>query len=435
MKTVNELNKHLLSFFVLMTMGCTVLHASQSLATGGSSDRGGGNTLVCFSNPAAAARTITNKFVSDDDLSLVNSVKSLDLVEAELTGYSVAQAKPNESVQAYINRVIQQRILTTPYIGYNAWFLLKGLDTATFRYRNLPIKRVADESIAVDLEKSDCAIVTIASQITMGSATFVDIDNRLYLHPKHSLQSQAALLMHEAIYSFFRRRAQDSSSARTRFIVASLLNSNEQNKSASEIQFQSLIQVNDLNLFRNNVIKQYLSINYGSDRLTQQEYFSELNSSSYIKFPNEILFLVNLIFAQSVISVTPYSDIKVMYPAQYNFEDIDFVYDLSESLALSVANVEYKKSRDFNSAQLVFKKSMDRNVIQLVSKSKTIDPKRFQNWIEKYQQASLSCDLKPIFDLTDASAKGLSCKFTTSSGNKTETLPHPPQSRIIPAIK
>jgi hypothetical protein len=88
------------------------------------------------------------------------------------------------------------------------------------------------------LEFSDnCALVPMAVQ--QGNNIYqlrIFVDSRLFLHPKHSAQSQAALFVHEAVYSLARQLGQNNS-VNTRQAVGWLMQ-NSQLNSAEDILFK-----------------------------------------------------------------------------------------------------------------------------------------------------------------------------------------------------
>ena len=65
----------------------------------------------------------------------------------------------------------------------------------------------------------NCIISTMAAQVNYQNYYQVHIDERLYLHPTHSRQSQASLILHELIYGFLRKHYKHEDSGVTRNLV------------------------------------------------------------------------------------------------------------------------------------------------------------------------------------------------------------------------
>jgi hypothetical protein len=79
-----------------------------------------------------------------------------------------------------------------------------------------------DSSLPTTSPEASCAVVTLALQYVETQQQVLEIDSRLWNHPKQSPLSRAVLLLHESLYRVARASGQTDSS-RTRILVGNLI--------------------------------------------------------------------------------------------------------------------------------------------------------------------------------------------------------------------
>ncbi|MGZ3688975.1 MAG: hypothetical protein ACXVBW_11775, partial [Bdellovibrionota bacterium] len=85
--------------------------------------------------------------------------------------------------------------------------------------------RISDANEVGYIDSQNCVVATMAAQFNSGGDYFLNIDERLFNHPKHSALSKAVLLLHEYLYSQARIAGQGDS-RNTRILVGRLITRN-----------------------------------------------------------------------------------------------------------------------------------------------------------------------------------------------------------------
>jgi hypothetical protein len=232
-----------------LASGPAVVHGTESSA-------GGGNAVVCFDDRGIPAQVIAEEsIISDRFIRHITSVEILDLFHAreardfdtrETSG--IVTVRPGETPSQYAKRIVKR---TNSYIPV----LEKMIDFSKTQFltrRSISgLKRIddADEDEAMP---ENCVLSTMAAQTgrtdakyisgvfldgtrgteglkeaekTLDSPTLV-IDERLYNHPKHSIQSRGALILHEYLYLLIRQYGNQRDSRIVREIVSYLVSKN-----------------------------------------------------------------------------------------------------------------------------------------------------------------------------------------------------------------
>ena len=199
---------------------------------------GGQNAVVCFDNILYRDFNIT-----DTDLQHITSIESYDLYEAKmgrgLNGRSqpILEIGANESVRDYVERIAKRYENYLPKITQT---IHGGMfDDKQIIMRNSALDRVYDEHDVGEVPTL-CEVVTMARQYYSGTLPFLQIDQRLFNHPKHSRLSQAILFLHEAVYYSARVIASHTNSRATRTLVGELIRSEPRNALELSALYQNL---------------------------------------------------------------------------------------------------------------------------------------------------------------------------------------------------
>ncbi len=191
----------------------TALFSRPSFAqihTHGQESSGGGNGIVCFVDPADIRTIKANHGEIPTALTKGNHIRSIEVLdlydlEANQLKSEIIPMKPDEAPDAYARRMLGRIQLEMPNL-YKALKLsaddVLGDGSNVFRYDDgLKREDDANESIYVD---NDCMIATIAKQTNFDGYSKLEIDNRLFNHPKNSQLSRGILYLHEALYRWAR---------------------------------------------------------------------------------------------------------------------------------------------------------------------------------------------------------------------------------------
>lgn len=190
-------------------------------------ERGGGNSLVCFSSSEAAEKVkarIEDRVLPEIENSLV-SIQILDLAEAQsprgATGeiLSVVPSRVGENPDDYVARIAKRFDGNIPQF---AKFIRDGQK----RFRKLAIQRsqkpispINDIGITrIDVD-SKCVIMTMMEQRIQNGFEVMWIDQWLLDHVKHSATSRGVAFLHEYIYAEARAQLKHSTSEATREAV------------------------------------------------------------------------------------------------------------------------------------------------------------------------------------------------------------------------
>ncbi len=196
----------------------------------GPATSGGGNSVVCFSKPEIVDQIKNNHgYLTDEFISSISSIEILDLHEAKFPRGidrrrpKVVSAKNGENIESYIKKITNRLNFTIPELGQ---ILRNG--TAYFApdhiiWQPFGLEPVQDSNQVGYIDQSRCVIATLAMQRTVNQQNYLYIDDRLFNHPKHSLESKAVTLIHEFAYRYAREKGQ-TDSYNTRLMVASILN-------------------------------------------------------------------------------------------------------------------------------------------------------------------------------------------------------------------
>lgn len=203
-----------------------------SFAFAGGSDRGGGNALVCFSNPAITKQIRDPHhsqygIIADSVLDQIDSIEMLDLYQAKLSNQSHGIPKPivelpeSSSIEGWDYAVL----LSDRIANFVPALYFKILQSRTLLARNIHfssngVAKIDDTNLLFDFDRENCVIATMAAQDPQNEALF--IDQRLFNHPRHSLQSRGVMWLHEWIY-FHLLKKQMLNSSGVRMIIGKML--------------------------------------------------------------------------------------------------------------------------------------------------------------------------------------------------------------------
>lgn len=208
---------------------------------GGSWSSGGGSAVACFMDRAVATQVQAQRgMVTNDQLAFIDSIEVLDLFEWKRPrgidgrkNLALAEPRPGEDYISFASRIADRAYATLAIhssdrqssLGNVMWSMsndLKrddsyGRDSDRFIWTGTSLVNLQDEGTPMRFG-GNCALVPMAVQQGEKYELRIFIDDRLFFHPKHSVQSQAALFVHEFVYSFARELGHPNSSATRRAV-------------------------------------------------------------------------------------------------------------------------------------------------------------------------------------------------------------------------
>ena len=181
--------------------------AQATTSEGGSSVGNGGNVGVCFNDKVVVKEIKENgNRISMDHLDKITSIKALEIYEAEVKFNStelsdkMMLSREDEAISDYLKRIINRYTKAIPELH----LILKRV-ASEFRpenvlyYQEVGIDRIYDTGENYYLDPLKCVIATAIRQTEVEGFPHLEIDNRLFSHPKHSAQSRAILWLHETV--------------------------------------------------------------------------------------------------------------------------------------------------------------------------------------------------------------------------------------------
>lgn len=192
-------------------------------ALAGTSDRGGGNALVCFDSPAIpkAIRTKGNPdygVITKDSLKRITKIEMLDIYQAQLPRGNrpspfddkVGNPKPGETPEQMADRLLDRIGNYAPGVHkkiLEGQLALRG----NVRFSAEGVATITDANPLFSIDREKCVIATMAAQDSESDLLLVD--SRLYNHSKHSVASRAAMFLHEWTYYTLLRNGVNTSAA------------------------------------------------------------------------------------------------------------------------------------------------------------------------------------------------------------------------------
>jgi hypothetical protein len=214
-------NKSLLSVGLLLS----------SLSFAGSGEHGvgnGGNAIVCFDNSSISKQILSlpvnERTIPDSILKNITSIQALDLYEAQSGGKGIDQTESKddlfeplvgEKTSDYLNRLAARFSVYVPEVSKQ---ITKGMSEFAGKVSThgsngtTGVAQVYDfGQVNYVIDKERCVLSTVANQTGLGDKLRLDIDSRLFDHPKHSNLSQKVLMLHEVIYLWGRKMGHGNS--------------------------------------------------------------------------------------------------------------------------------------------------------------------------------------------------------------------------------
>lgn len=203
--------RSLLAFFCIagLLVGPTVF------ARGTSTD-GGGSAAICFQAPADAQKVRDSRGYINSQLwaeikEQITIIASLDHIEEISIGMTPADPHMDSTsipsgIREWISKSRTIELDRDKVILKNA--VLFHLSQMTFKSIDGPVKQIQDSGWLDNARRqipSNCAIVTVAYQKDVERLTEVEVDSRIFNHPKQSDSSRRALAVHEVLYRMARR--------------------------------------------------------------------------------------------------------------------------------------------------------------------------------------------------------------------------------------
>lgn len=229
--------KILITGLLISTMAFSML--DRSVGDWGS---GGGNAIVCFNSATIAEgdKTVNildeikkNKnIIPDKFLTHIKSIEMYDLYEAKKKRgigsqpAEILNIKEDEKIYEYIDRISSRFNDHNSEISKLIWKSRRIVPDGNISFSESGVVYQNDLG-AVSLPQENCIISTMAAQVNYFNNYFVHIDQRLYDHKAHSIQSKAVLILHEMIYAYGRKFFDHKESGSTRELVRVLISYHE----------------------------------------------------------------------------------------------------------------------------------------------------------------------------------------------------------------
>lgn len=214
--------------FILFLVVFSANSYAQRASSGGGMGSGGGSGVVCFSSIEVtnivkkSGGVVADKYIKD-----IQALQSLDLqlafMKKGVDGKSpnLYLAKKDQTVKSYLDELLLRLNHRRPELFHAIKLKLENLEENIY-YRINPLLRVLDENDVGSEDSDYCTLTTFATQYEVDGETIIHLDERIFLHPKHSVSSKGVLLLHEYIYSVLRTEG-DTDSRRVRKIVQDVL--------------------------------------------------------------------------------------------------------------------------------------------------------------------------------------------------------------------
>jgi len=197
-------------------------------ASAGTDVSGGGNALVCFESPAIPAQIHANGGnLLDEHVDQLISIETYDLIDAasrrgiDEDAVAVFAMRDGEKMSEFLERLAQVYGGVSPRFSAIIRDGMQTFSTNNIIRQAAGVQKINDVNPG-GLVPRNCVLATVAVQTSYKNTIALNIDERLYNHPKFSLYSKAVLLLHEFVY--FNARSQGAKdSGATRQMVALLL--------------------------------------------------------------------------------------------------------------------------------------------------------------------------------------------------------------------
>jgi hypothetical protein len=192
-------------------------------ALAGGSDRGGGNAIVCFDS-ASIPKAIRTKgspdfgVITSKALGRITNIEMLDLYQAKLPKRDslyparIAKPEPGETPEAMAERLLDRISNYAPWVHKKIEIGQSALRGNVSQSKD-GVATIDDINLLFSYDREHCVIATMAAQDATNDELFVD--SRLFKHPKHSIESRAAMYLHEwTYYSLLRKGVTTSAGVR-----------------------------------------------------------------------------------------------------------------------------------------------------------------------------------------------------------------------------
>lgn len=225
-----------------------VLTYSITISAGGM-DSGGGQGFVCFDSKKVATHVKNNNGNLDDsDVAHITQIETLDLYEARLkrgdipTAVKLFSRREGENYSSYLERIIARIDNEFPVLADQILKEKNDFSGDHTLWSPIGLTTVSDGLPVISYDSSLCTLTTLAIQFKEDNAQFLNLDPRLFNHPKMSDDGRAILLLHEYLYAVARERGKTSSRS-TRMAIGYLLREDIDLKSLTS----NLVELNFLN--------------------------------------------------------------------------------------------------------------------------------------------------------------------------------------------
>ncbi|MBT3984054.1 MAG: hypothetical protein HOE90_22050 [Bacteriovoracaceae bacterium] len=198
-------------------------------AFSGGMDSGGGRGLVCFQTKEVADKVRDNLgYINDSQLTEITFIEPIDLYYAKQRrgidhrAPKLATPYQSESFLQYLERLVQRIEVSIPPLGEKIRSTQKEFSGDNTIWHDLGLIPIFDEKSVAHYNTKLCTVTTMAIQFKEEGRNFLNIDHRLFFHPKHSVMGKAVLFMHEYFY-LLARKLGGADSRSTRIVLGHLL--------------------------------------------------------------------------------------------------------------------------------------------------------------------------------------------------------------------
>lgn len=189
------------------------------LSTYANAEKGGGNggsVGVCFNDASYVKIIVDNdNRIPNRLLPFIQRIEALDLLQAK-SKFAYSQTDDDDVLilpkksyeqdlvfQEYISGIANRFSILIPTVADNMKKSLAKIKPGNVSfYDEFGIDRIYDTGEEYYLDPERCVIATVIRQAVVGQTPRLDIDNRLFSHPKHSIQSQGVLFLHEVVLNW-----------------------------------------------------------------------------------------------------------------------------------------------------------------------------------------------------------------------------------------
>ncbi|MCT4642093.1 MAG: hypothetical protein N4A33_07305 [Bacteriovoracaceae bacterium] len=288
---------------------------------------GGGNALVCFKSGVITEGEVVidiidevkknNNTIPTKFLEHIDTIELFDLYEAKKkrgllqNRVKIIEVKKDENFYDYFSRLSDRYKKINLSMAFIVDEGKKLIPDSNIMFHDFAVQYQNDLG-EVTLPNNHCIISTMAAQVNFKEHYEVHIDERLFFHPKHSLQSQASLILHELIYAVTRKHYSFKESFATRKVLANLVSKHT-------------------SITERSVTESLYNLGLMGDKDTYSNRYGSSSIVMYIKFYLEHFRQNSLTSLNEMMIDQKYIDFKVQF-TDFIENRCEYIYDPSQML-------------------------------------------------------------------------------------------------------